>query len=284
MTTDRGKSTLWSRLPVSFRAILSGLLIGMVAANVWPMLLRSLNVALAAAVEAVFLGLYLWWASGYGPPRAGQAARASAFRRGALSSKQWSWGILAAFAFAAAVHAAIFLLFRLVPFPQAAFRQGYDLSFIPTVPLKWLAVIVSATSAGICEEVGFRGYMQQPIEKRHGAPIAILVSSLFFTLVHLTKAWSLVGMIPIVFGAGVLLGLLAWSSRSLIFGMIGHVIMDIGLFAFWWTGIAGEFRELPIGQTGLDQAFLIACGIFIASLLAVLLSISKLRRISASPA
>jgi len=37
-------------------------------------------------------------------------------------------------------------------------------------------------------------------------------------------------MIPIVFGAGALLGLLAWSSESLIPGIIGHVMMDIGLF------------------------------------------------------
>jgi membrane protease YdiL (CAAX protease family) len=281
---QNGKSTLWSRLPVSFRAILSGLLIGMVAANVWLVLLRSLNAALASGVEAVFLGLYVWWAAGDGPPRATQSARAWAFRRGVLSPKQWCWAILAAFAFPVVVHAAVFLLFRLVPFPQAAFREGYDLSFIPTLPLKWLAVVFSAISAGICEEVGFRGYMQRPIEQRHGAPVAILISSLLFTALHLTKAWSLLGMIPIVFGAGVLLGLLAWASRSLIPCFIGHVLMDIGLFAFWWTGIAGDFKMLPIGQTGLDRAFLIACGIFIASLLAVLLAISRLSRIGASPA
>ena len=53
-------------------------------------------------------------------------------------------------------------------------------------------------------------------------------------------------MVPIVFGAGVLLGLLAWSSGSLIPCMIGHTIMDIGLFAFWWTGIAGDFTARPI--------------------------------------
>ena len=71
--------------------------------------------------------------------------------------------------------------------------------------------------------------MQRPIEQRHGAPIAILISSLFFTAVHMTKAWALLGMVPIVLGAGVLLGLLAWSSRSLIPGIIGHVVMDVGL-------------------------------------------------------
>jgi hypothetical protein len=84
-------------------------------------------------------------------------------------------------------------------------------------------------------------------------------------------------MVPIVFGAGVLLGLLAWSSGSLIPGMIGHVLMDIGLFAFWWTGIAGTFTARPIAETGIDQAFLFTCGVFAVSLIVVLLATSKLR-------
>ena len=179
--------------------------------------------------------------------------------------------------FAATVHAAIVLLFRLVPFPTATFRQGYDFSFIPSLRLKWLAVVVSATSAGICEETGFRGYMQRPIEQRHGVRAAILISSLFFMALHLTKAWALLGMVPIVFGAGVLLGLLAWASSSLIPGMLGHVLMDIGLFAYWWTGIAGDFTSRPISETGVDQLFLIACAAFAISLFVVLFAISKLR-------
>jgi hypothetical protein len=83
-------------------------------------------------------------------------------------------------------------------------------------------------------------------------------------------------MIPIVFGAGVLLGLLAWSSESLIPGMIGHVMMDIGLFAYWWTGIAGDFTLRPIAETGLDQPFLIVSAAFATSLFIVLLAISRL--------
>jgi membrane protease YdiL (CAAX protease family) len=176
------------------------------------------------------------------------------------------------------IHASIVLLFRMVPYPTAAFRQGYDFSFIPSLPLRWLAVVVSATSAGICEETGFRGYMQRPIELRHGARVAILISSLFFTAVHLTKGWAMAGMVPIVFAAGFLLGLLAWSSGTLIFGIIGHVVMDIGLFAYWWTGIAGNFAARPLGETGVDQPFLIACAVLATSLLMVLLAISKLRR------
>jgi membrane protease YdiL (CAAX protease family) len=268
----------WSRLPVSLRAIVSGLLIALVAANVWPVLLVSLGVPLATISEAVFLSLYIWWATGGGPPRKTQDSRAFAFRRRALSSTRWFWGIVAAVFFAVTIHAAIVLLFRFFPFPKEAFRHGYNFSFIPSLPLKWLAVVVSATSAGICEETGFRGYMQRPIEQRHGAPIAIVVSSLLFTLLHLNKTWATLGMVPIVFLAGILLGLLAWSAGSLVPGMIGHVTMDIGLFAYWWTGIAGDFTARPITETGIDVSFSIAFVVFIASLLIVLYAICTLRR------
>ena len=274
---------MWAQLPGSLRAVISGLLIALVPANVWPPLLLTLGVPLAATTEAIFLALYIWWASGGGPPRTSKATRGAAFRRRALTSMQWMWGVVAALSFAATIHAAIVLLFRLEPFPMDAFRQGYDVSFIPSLPLKWIAAVVSAASAGICEETGFRGYMQHPMEHLHGAPTAIFVSSVFFMLLHLTKGWAMVGMVPIVFSAGVLLGLLAWSSGSLIPSIIGHIVMDIGLFAYWWTGIAGDFTTRPITETGVDQAFLITCAVLATTLSAVLFAARRLRRMRRSP-
>ncbi|HXR32394.1 MAG TPA: type II CAAX endopeptidase family protein [Verrucomicrobiae bacterium] len=273
---DRTRSP-WPKLPLSLLAILSGLLLTVVTANVWPLLLLKFGMPLAAFVEAAFLGLFLWWTSGGGPPRSTKTTRVTAFRGRNLSSAQWFWGLVGAFFFAATIHASLVLLFRLVPFPIAAFRQGYDLSFIPSQSLRWLAIVFSALSAGICEEIGFRGYTQRPIEQRHGAPVAILISSLLFMALHLSKAWAIPGMVPIVFGAGVLVGLLAWCSGSLIPGIIGHVVMDIGLFAYWWTGIAGNFTARTIAVTGVDGPFLTASAVFVISLGIVLLATLRLR-------
>ena len=284
MTAQRGLRSRWATLPVSLRAVITGILVALIPANVWPVLLLSLGVPLAATVEVFFLGLYVWWARGGGPPQRTHAARSVAFRSGALSPAQWFWGLLGGLSFAVTIHAAIVLLFRFTPFPIEAFRHGYDFSFIPSQPLRWIAVVISATSAGICEETGFRGYMQQPIEERHGALIAILLSSFLFMLLHLTKAWAMVGMVPIVFGAGVLLGLLAWSSRSLVPSIVGHVAMDIGLFAYWWTGIAGDFTARPISETSVDQPFLLTCAVLATSLLIVLSSVWQLRRLGLSTA
>jgi membrane protease YdiL (CAAX protease family) len=271
---------MWNRIPVFIRAVVIGILVGLIAANLWPVFLFKLGMPVAAGAEAAFLLLYVWWVRGGGPPRAWRAARAENFRNRKLTARDWTWGLIAALAIPASVHAAMAVLFRLVPFPAEAFRQGYDLSFIPTREMQLLACVVSAASAGICEETGFRGYMQVPIEKRHGALVAILVSSLFFTLIHLTKGWALIGMVPIVFAAGVMYGALAWASRSLVFTMIGHTLMDIGLFAYWWTQILGTFSQHPIAQTGMDQMFYVECAALGAALLISLIAIVRLRRLS----
>src|ERR1700719_190219 len=104
MTTRERVPSAWTKLPVSVRAILSGILIALVAANVWPLLLLNLGVPLATVAEAIFLAIYVWWAGGGGPPFTTQFTRATAFRRGRLSPEQWFWGFVAALFFASTVH------------------------------------------------------------------------------------------------------------------------------------------------------------------------------------
>jgi hypothetical protein len=97
-----------------------------------------------------------------------------------------------------------------------------------------------------------------------------------FTLLHLTKGWALIGMVPIVLGAGLLLGVLARASGTLWFGIIGHWIMDIGLFTFWWAQVAGTFNQRPIFETGVDKSFYLEAVVFVAALALVIEAISRL--------
>lgn len=282
-------SGAWARLPLMVRAVIMGLLVCLPAANVITALAAGIGMSSISAMEivggteAVFLLTYLWWTRGGGPPRSSRTARAALARAGAFSLTQWIWGIAGALAFAITIHAAMVLVFRLVPFPAAAFHKGYDFSAIPSPALKWIAVVLAAASAGITEETGFRGYMQQPIEQRHGPFVAILVSTLFFLLAHLNQSWAVPAMNPVGILVAVLLGLLAWSSGSLIPGIIGHTVMDIGLFAYWWTGIAGTFTARPISETGIDALFEIACVVFAIALSVVAAAIWQLRKLRVSP-
>src|SRR5258706_13895927 len=95
VTTQNLAPSLWLRLPIALRAIVSGLLIALVAANVWPLLLLELGAPLAAIAEGTFLAFYLWGGGGGGPPATTQAVRAGGFRRGRLAAGQSVVGVLA---------------------------------------------------------------------------------------------------------------------------------------------------------------------------------------------
>src|SRR5438477_10049477 len=93
MTTPGRGPSLWTKLPNTVRAILSGFLIAAAAANVWLLLLLNLGVQLAAVIEAIFLALCVWWACGETPPEATQADRANSLRRAKFTFRQWSSGL-----------------------------------------------------------------------------------------------------------------------------------------------------------------------------------------------
>jgi len=98
--------------------------------------------------------------------------------------------------------------------------------------------------------------MQQPIERRHGAPkpsscTQYSLCSCISLKAGRWLAWLRSCLVRVCF--------IVWSSGSLIPGTIGHIVMDIGLFAFWWTGIAREFTARLISVTGVDQPFLVTC-------------------------
>ena len=49
-----------------------------------------LGVPVGATVEVLFLGLYVWWTRGGGPPQRTRVARSVAGRSGALLRAQWT--------------------------------------------------------------------------------------------------------------------------------------------------------------------------------------------------
>ena len=130
--------------------------------------------------------------------------------------------------------------------------------------------------AGICEEVGFRGYMQVPLEKRYGPLVAISIVSVVFVLVHLHQAWSGPVLFQIFF-LSVLFGSIAFYSGSLIPGIVAHIVMDICNFSFWWTKLGSQFDKKTIGETGIDNHFVLWSVIFTLSLISFIFILSRLK-------
>lgn len=81
-----------------------------------------------------------------------------------------------------------------------------------------IIIITTAIIAPLVEEMLFRGYLQKVLEDNwQDITKAILVTSLFFALVHMNPYW-----IVQIYLLGLVLGYLAWRTNSIIPGLILH--------------------------------------------------------------
>lgn len=96
---------------------------------------------------------------------------------------------------------------------------------LPRGILESLVWIPVALSAGFCEEVAFRGYLQKQFQAITGnAGWAVLFQAIVFGIGHLYEGLGQVGRITLF---GVLFGLLALWRKSLRPGMITQAWSDI---------------------------------------------------------
>lgn len=96
---------------------------------------------------------------------------------------------------------------------------------LPQGMLESLTWIPVALSAGFCEELAFRGYLQKQFQAITGsAAWAVLIQAVVFGIGHLYEG---VGPVLRIMGFGILFGILALWRKSLRPGMIAHAWSDI---------------------------------------------------------
>lgn len=108
-------------------------------------------------------------------------------------------------------------------------------SLLPqTLPeiLLWIAVSITA---GICEEMAFRGYLQQQLSALGGnIPLAVLGQAVVFGVAHSYQGWKQVVVITVL---GVLYGILAAGRHNLRVNIVAHAFTDVWegwlKFVFW---------------------------------------------------
>jgi len=112
----------------------------------------------------------------------------------------------------------------------AAEAQRTSRLLIPHGGVEAVLWVPLSISAGICEEFVFRGYLQRQLAALTKSPVAgLLLSALVFGVAHGYQGVSSVVVITVF---GVLFGILAHLSRSLVPGIIAHAWQDLasGLF------------------------------------------------------
>ncbi len=264
-------------MPLTARAILTGFFVSSVGIAVWSAALVAVPAPWSIFPMIGALWLFCRFFSGRLRPKRSADTRKEYFRSVKLQPSVWHWGLGAAIIFVIIVQASFVVTFRLVEFPATRFTADYKA--LDRLPLwaAWAIIIMSSIVAGICEETGFRGYMQVPLEKRYGPVTAIIITSVIFMLIHLSHAWA-APILPHIFFASVLLGILAYKSGSLLPGIIGHSILDVFDYSVWWTDLTGGFKKQTIFKTALDVHFIVWLLIFAFAFLGFLITINRLNR------
>ncbi len=263
--SDSAIIKLWMWIPPVIRTILTGFFVFAIVGNLaWAAILMFIPAPWSFVLMPVVLWLYMKYFSGSWWPESTAEARRKNFRATKLSPGIWTWSLVAALAVIIVLQSGLVVTFRLVEFPAEEWNLGFDLSAVPPW-IAWGLVIIASLTAGITEETGFRGYMQVPLEKRYGPATAIAIVSIMFVVLHLNQAWAPPVLI-LLFVIGVMWGIMAYTSGSLLPAMISHSIADIINFSYWWTDLAGRFNKLPIAETGIDVHSIIWVLILAASI------------------
>jgi membrane protease YdiL (CAAX protease family) len=247
------------------RSVLTGAAVSTIGIAIWSVLLITIPAPWSVLPMVIFLWAYLKFFSGAWSPIKTRVIMRDRFRSITLKPSVWKWGVGAAILFVIIVQSSFVITFRLIEFPSEKFTADYKILASMPLWVAWTILVAGSIIAGICEETGFRGYMQAPLEKKYGSFVAILITSIIFTLIHLSHSWAL-PILPHIFFASVLLGILAYKTDSIIPGIIGHSILDIFDYSVWWSDITGGFHKQTIFRTGLDLPFIVWCLVFVLAL------------------
>ena len=262
---------LWQRIPVIVRAVLTGLVVATAGTTPWAILV-SANAkhrsAVPWAVPATALYLWLFWryVRGAGWPRSTAEARRTNCRANPLSGDVWGMALFAGGLGLVAVVLLQGVTSRLVTLPQ---QQDLDVSQYPLVTVS-LWVLMSAAVAGVVEEASFRGYIQGPIERRHGPVIAILLTGSLFGFAHFTHPEVTLILMPYYLAVAAVYGALAYLTNSILPSMVlhagGNVLGALDLFARGRSEWQASPTPKPlIWESGADASFWVAV---VAALLA----------------
>lgn len=103
-----------------------------------------------------------------------------------------------------------------------ASNTGFLLPATLPESIAWIAV--SAT-AGVCEELVFRGYLQRQLwSLTKNLPATLLLQAIIFAIGHIYQGWK-PALVTAIYG--LVFGLVAAWRRSIVPGAIAHAIIDV---------------------------------------------------------
>lgn len=253
-------------MPVIVRAVLTGALAAAAGTLPWALLAAANlkffpSVPWAVPPTALYLWLYWRYLQGAGWPRSTAEARRATLRAHGLSEDVWAAALFAGGLGLMALVLLLGVMNRLVRLPQQ--KLGADISQIPWLTVASL-IVMGSIVAGIVEEASFRGYMQGPIERRHGPVVAILVTGSLFGFAHFTHPEVTLLLMPYYIAVAAIYGAVTYLTNSILPAMVlhasGNIWVSLDFFARGQSEWQASSKPAPlIWQTGPDASFWFSC-------------------------
>jgi membrane protease YdiL (CAAX protease family) len=189
-----------------------------------------------------------------------------------VPGRAWAWGALAGALSITALTGYWIVVFQLVRMPGNILP---DVSKHPMLTVVLMLVMASLVSP-ITEESAFRGYCQVILEREFRAPVAVLVSSVLFALAHVTQGF-LWPKLLVYFLAGLVFGVTAYFTASILPGLAVHIIADLTFFALVWPY---DTKRRLVWEGGADRWFWLHTMQAIVFTALAIIAFSRLARVS----
>lgn len=151
------------------------------------------------------------------------------------------------FGFLTGLFILMFVLMKLPAYQQRLNKQAADIDYLlPTTKQERKLSIFVAITAGVCEEIIYRGFVIQYLSSlpMDIQPIyIIIISALIFGFGHIYQGWKgflLTGFIGFIFARTYL------ATGSLLFPILLHIVIDMRSFLF--TKKLPEENKTPISS------------------------------------
>ncbi|SRR6266566_3762373 len=269
---------LFGRIPAVVWFGAMAFLLATSAGGVWTLLLMS-NLATSptipwsVAVIAFLLWIMWQYMGGRWWPRSTSQARHRYRRATPLPGGVLAWALMAGLLSMVALVGYWLVLFQLVKIPARVLPSFSGYPLLTVIPVLLMAPLVSS----LAEEVTFRGYFQGILEHKVSGPVAIVIAALLISPGHSLTQGFLWPIMLWYFFADVMLGTIAYLTKSILPGIVVH---SIGLLIFFTLVWPYDAQRRLIWETGANTGFWIAAAQAIIFTVLALLAFIRLARVT----
>ncbi len=136
------------------------------------------------------------------------------------------WGVASAFILYAVFAVGNLMIRALIPAGGAGVDHVYQLK--GSTP-EWIIILTLIFPIGPGEEIFWRGFVQREWSRVYSSRTGIILSVLFYAAVHIPAGNPILVLAAGICGA--FWSILLWMRRSIIPGIISHILWDILIFA-----------------------------------------------------